>query len=100
MAKQPGSSDLDKDIFWSDIHKYVEQKKLDIEKSRGILRHEKVRKCPNCSKVMAVESLYHVLIDRCQTCGGIFLDEGELELLFKTKSESGFIASLKRFLKP
>lgn len=99
MAKKPGF-DLDADVFWSEIHKFIDHKKIEIEDKRQSKRdHDKVRRCPDCAKTMEVLTLHKVLIDRCPECFGIFLDQGELELLFKTQSESGFIPSLKKFLK-
>ncbi len=37
--------------------------------------------CPACSGAMRVETVGGVEIDRCSNCGGIFLDQGELEVL-------------------
>ena len=38
--------------------------------------------CPVCKEVMVVLELDEVEIDYCANCGGIWLDSGELELLF------------------
>ena len=38
--------------------------------------------CPVCAKPMVVLELENIEIDYCVTCGGIWLDAGELELLF------------------
>ncbi len=37
--------------------------------------------CPECSIEMIVLESRHVEIDYCHECGGIWLDDGELELL-------------------
>ena len=84
------------EVFWGDIHRYIDERKFEIATSRDKHRTSK-RKCPNCATIMHEENFNKVLIDRCRACGGIYLDKGELELLFKTKQESGFIPSLRKF---
>ena len=37
--------------------------------------------CPKCKDAMVTLELNNVEIDRCFGCGGVWLDEGELELL-------------------
>ena len=44
-------------------------------------------KCPKCEGTLRPVIVEEVTIDRCDTCQGIWLDEGELESL--TKRESG-----------
>ena len=39
--------------------------------------------CPVCKEVMIVLELNNVEIDYCPECGGIWLDEGELEALLE-----------------
>ncbi|HNX06132.1 MAG TPA: zf-TFIIB domain-containing protein [Bacteroidales bacterium] len=56
--------------------------------------------CPVCKKPMLVLELQQIEIDYCQECGGIWLDEGELELLLGAAQEkddlmSSFSADLK-----
>lgn len=44
--------------------------------------------CPVCNEPMIILELNKVEIDFCPNCSGIWLDEGELELLYSTdKSE-------------
>ncbi len=45
--------------------------------------------CPKCSMTMDIERADDVEVDVCLTCGGVWLDQGELEAL-KSKSEEGF----------
>lgn len=40
-------------------------------------------KCPHCKVPMAVLELDNVEVDNCFSCGGIWLDSGELEVLLK-----------------
>jgi len=50
-------------------------------------------KCPRCGAVMEEVAVEQVKIDRCTGCGGVFLDNGELELLTHAKS-GGFFKRL------
>jgi Zn-finger nucleic acid-binding protein len=43
--------------------------------------------CPVCKKPMLVLELHQIEIDYCQQCSGIWLDDGELELLLDDTQE-------------
>ena len=43
--------------------------------------------CPRCKNPMIVLELAEVEIDYCDECGGIWLDQGELELLLEESEE-------------
>jgi len=45
--------------------------------------------CPRCANIMDIEKADDVEVDVCLTCGGVWLDSGELEEL-KVKSKEGF----------
>ncbi len=49
---------------------------------------EEPRYCPIDSAKMSKDVILNVIIDRCDKCGGIWLDSGELEVMKKT-IESG-----------
>ena len=42
---------------------------------------ESPRSCPVDGSHMNKQTVHNVVIDRCPTCGGIWLDAGELELV-------------------
>jgi Zn-finger nucleic acid-binding protein len=44
-------------------------------------------RCPACKEPMIVLELDEVEVDHCISCGGIWLDGGELELLLGTSTE-------------
>lgn len=44
--------------------------------------------CPVCSNYMGTERVGGIEIDRCDECGGIFLDRGELRILTGTEEPS------------
>ncbi|HWO41899.1 MAG TPA: zf-TFIIB domain-containing protein [Candidatus Eisenbacteria bacterium] len=70
---------------------FAERDRQLLERIKGQL--EKVEKtgpefhCPKCSGLLEPHSLQGFLLDRCRSCGGIWMDKGELE---------GILASLTR----
>jgi len=53
--------------------------------------------CPACKNPMIVLEHEQVEIDHCTSCGGIWLDAGELELLFEGRHRSrGLIDSFEQ----
>ncbi|MEI6767043.1 MAG: zf-TFIIB domain-containing protein [Bacteroidota bacterium] len=49
--------------------------------------------CPVCKKAMIVLELDQVEIDHCTSCSGIWLDDGELELLLEDAEEKRRVLS-------
>jgi uncharacterized protein len=45
-------------------------------------------RCPKCGSTLAEERHENIVVDRCpsKTCGGVYFDAGELEILLKAKS--------------
>jgi Zn-finger nucleic acid-binding protein len=57
--------------------------------------------CPVCDTEMLILEFNKIEIDFCTLCGGVWLDEGELELLISPEngnpsSSSGIISDLKK----
>lgn len=56
-------------------------------------KQEKDKECPRCEKVYLVKvkfvGLEEIILDRCDNCGGFFLDGKELELINKDLKEMG-----------
>ncbi|MBD3242099.1 MAG: hypothetical protein GF331_16025 [Chitinivibrionales bacterium] len=56
---------------------------LEVERSPSVtVDHEARRNCPKCSNVVMMQHFHsvkgQVVVDECPTCGGFFLDYGEL----------------------
>ena len=45
--------------------------------------------CPRCDGMLHEEIFDDVSIDRCDTCHGVWLDAGELELIIKEENPTG-----------
>lgn len=87
-------SDLDKPSRAEDEYfarqELERRKKWAAEQSAKMAGEEKERlrkthwmKCPKCGMDLAEIELHGVKVDQCASCGGIFLDAGELEQLGK-----------------
>lgn len=50
---------------------------------------EEIRKCPVDGSEMQKKIIHYVIVDKCPTCKGLWLDEGELKLLQETVKSSG-----------
>ena len=50
--------------------------------------------CPVCKNTLVVLELEQIEIDYCTSCGGIWLDAGELELLLETQEERSRLLNL------
>ena len=80
------------------------KKKFEIEREAYRAAQEKENinklhfmKCPKCYSDLKEENYKEkVNIDRCQQCGGVWLDAGELEML--VEREHGFISGFLKHL--
>ncbi len=52
--------------------------------------------CPKCGSSLTEVQFRAVKVDKCFTCGGVYLDDGELELL---TSKPGWFESMMRFFR-
>ncbi len=48
-------------------------------------------RCPRCGLTLHTAKVHSVSVDECATCGGLWLDKGELETIAKGENE-GWIA--------
>ncbi|MDP2363143.1 MAG: zf-TFIIB domain-containing protein [Ignavibacteria bacterium] len=51
--------------------------------------------CPACKNTMIILELNQIEIDYCSACKGIWLDHGELELVFSNSEKNSISGSLK-----
>jgi uncharacterized protein with PIN domain len=54
--------------------------KLDSERARAE-RRTHYMKCPKCGADLVETEFAHIKIDRCNECGGVWLDKGEMEMV-------------------
>lgn len=51
---------------------------------------ESLMRCPRCNSALAVTKFEDVSVDRCDNCGGLWLDAGELAQLIQKDSDGWF----------
>jgi len=93
----------------------VEQAKEDIyfaEKDRELIAKlkEQMKKvdrpgsggqqlvCPRCQGTLESYVFMEIFLDRCQGCGGLWLDRGELEGILKKVPRGALVSFIDRFL--
>lgn len=54
--------------------------RLDAERTASE-RKSHYMKCPKCGGTLAEAEFHHIKLDRCPDCHGVWLDNGELEML-------------------
>lgn len=74
------------------IEKLREKKEETVETEARKAAHGR---CPKCGAQLQRRELHGVEVDECPGCGGIWLDQGELEELARRESE-GWLGRLLR----
>lgn len=78
------------------------RKKWAAEQSEKMADEEKKRrkelhwmKCPKCGMDLSEIDMFGVKVDECASCGGLFLDHGEIhQMLEADKKDKGVFARL------
>jgi hypothetical protein len=98
--------------IWDERQKSLEEEyfrrkeKEAIEKLRAKRAEEQQREmaeasaihCPKCEGTLIELTFEDVQIDRCNKCGGVWLDSGELELLLSKEENQGWLSRMWRGL--
>jgi ribosomal protein L37AE/L43A len=58
----------------------AQRARLDAERARAE-RASHYMRCPKCGAQLAEIEFHHIKIDKCEECGGMWFDKGELEML-------------------
>lgn len=81
----------------AELRKELRQK-ADADRSAQVAADR--NRCPRDGTSMQPREARSVVIDECPTCGGIWLDKGELEILAAGDTEqSGFVGNLLNLFK-
>ncbi|OGS37043.1 MAG: hypothetical protein A2293_07960 [Elusimicrobia bacterium RIFOXYB2_FULL_49_7] len=75
------------------LKEFERKKALEVEHHKKMKEAEKKKlkelhhmHCPKCGMELIEIDYKHIKIDKCSECGGIWLDEGELEEVVHLKS--------------
>ena len=82
MSDPKKPSNAEDEYFAREALKRKEQAKIkQSHEERENLKQLHWMRCPKCGQELEEIVFRDVSIDRCTTCGGVFLDKGELEHL-------------------
>lgn len=59
-----------------------------VAETEAAERRSHLMRCPRCGGHLKHVELHQVVIDKCPDCQGIFLDDGELQVLAKRHEEN------------
>ncbi len=77
---------MQEELHFREFHNWVRQTHAELEAAS-----EDSRRCLVDNEKMEKQIFEYVLIDRCPACGGVWLDQGELEVIKETvKSDATF----------
>lgn len=73
----------------------AQRERLDKERARAE-RRSHYMKCPKCGADLQEQDFHHMKIDKCPECHGLWLDQGEMEMLEHVDQSAvrGFIRSM------
>ncbi len=94
-------TDQEDEFFFKMDMELIRKRRDELNKKREAEARDKDQnihwmKCPKCGSDLEEVNHGNVMIDRCTTCRGIWLDAGELELLTEGQAQltKGFISRL------
>jgi len=69
--------------------------KLRQDRRRDAMASGGQMKCPRCGAGLVERAHHAITVDECPSCGGLWLDKGELEQV-ATREEEGWVGRLLR----
>ena len=86
-------SDEEEEYFHRADQEKVRKLREELDKKREAQSEEQCKqihwmKCPKCGSDLEEINYHNVMIDKCSECNGIWLDQGELELLAKAEQRA------------
>jgi len=74
----------------------VEEMKAHLQKVEAATREKHAQACPKCSGKLESYRFMEFVLDRCESCEGIWLDKGELEGILRKAARGPLGAFLDR----
>jgi Zn-finger nucleic acid-binding protein len=65
-------------------HELIEKMKAEFQKAETARREAQIVNCPKCSGKLANYRFMEFVLDRCESCEGIWLDKGELDAILRS----------------
>src|SRR5688572_29951656 len=90
MTNRKPSDNEDEYFVRRDAELLQKQREAQAKAALAAERMTHFMKCPKCGANLITTDLHGVQIDRCSECGGLWLDNGELETLLRHE-DPGFM---------
>ncbi len=82
--------------FTAKDRELIEDMKANLQKVEAAVRQGHVLTCPKCSGKLESYRFMEFVLDRCESCEGIWLDKGELEGILRKAARGPLGAFLDR----
>jgi Zn-finger nucleic acid-binding protein len=77
-------------------HELLEQMRTEYQKAELSKRAARIVRCPKCAGKLAGYKFMEFVLERCDSCAGIWLDNGELEGILRSAARGPLGAFLDR----
>jgi len=67
-------------------HELIDEMKTEFQKGEAVRRAVQMATCPKCSGHFVKYQFMGFDLERCETCGGIWLNKGELAAILKQQA--------------
>jgi Zn-finger nucleic acid-binding protein len=74
----------------------IEETRVEMEIAASAAREERARTCPKCAGNFESHRFMEFVVERCRRCEGIWLNKGQLEIIFKRAARGPVGAFLDR----
>ena len=78
-------------------HELIEGMKAEFQKVEAARREGQIVNCPKCPGRLEKYRFMDFVLDRCESCEGIWLDKGELEGILRKAARGSLGAFLERY---
>ena len=82
--------------FAAKEHELIQEMKAEFHKAELTKRAGRIVRCPKCPGQLASYKFMEFALDRCDSCAGIWLDDGELEGILRSAARGPLGAFLDR----
>ena len=78
-------------------HELIEGMKAEFQKVEAARREGQIVHCPKCPGALEKYRFMGFVLDRCESCAGIWLDKGELEGIMRKAARGPLGAFFERY---
>jgi Zn-finger nucleic acid-binding protein len=78
-------------------HELIERMKAEFQKVEAARREGQIANCPKCPGKLESYKFMDFVLDRCESCEGIWLEKGELEGIWRRAARGPLGAFLDRW---